>query len=661
MVSTSLLRCRTSVIGFLLILLSAGLIVGCGEMKGSVDDNQPPVVEFANVPADSESFSNAPIVYWKGRDSDGFVERYYYADVTDSSALLNPREYIPFIPREAWVLTVATFDTVHLLTESGLKTEHIFYLKCQDDRGAESDVAIRTFYRTNHAPRIPQIKWSTSDDSTFGRNVTLSDTFYCLEEVTDDWAGLGFTWRSNDPDDKELYRIPLQYMYYLEKTPHDTVWEWVSHDWTEHQSVTLTGLETGNYRLTVWARDDGYELCADSISNTPKPASIVFNVYKPTFERPVLLYNVTVETATSPFDEQGVTGSMVGDTYKSLIDAYKAAHPGFTYEYIHQANRNSKYWYKSYLGRFQLIILFNERYAHNVSPWTDSSRAADAALADYLRVGGKIWIVGDFLQKNKLIYADNSGLMRLSNCTWGQVPIAGNGDKANFAEFTGAVAGVYDLKFRADTLSIDTSKTSPAFDRLWRNNYKLKPLMPGVDNLTAGDGVETAYFFKSYTDTANGVMYDRPASVVDTIGAMYYPPTPMDCMIKLDNIRVLRVDRIWNKTRTVGTDSVFGRVISFSNSLDATRTVVHVSYPYGRAWAKGDSLRVDYTYQPFSQRHLRPCGIRYEKLQATGSGSSVAYRIAVFTFPLYYLDNSHGRVTYMFARMLDWFFSPYAQ
>ncbi|MCK4715198.1 MAG: hypothetical protein KAT54_00170, partial [Candidatus Marinimicrobia bacterium] len=258
------------------LLLTTFLLItsGCdsfpGNIQGDVNPNQPPIVEFTNVPAEGDTFSYAPVIYWKGRDSDGFVERYLYADIIDSSALIDPEYYIDFIPVEAWVTTEATSDTVYLVTETGEITEHVFYLKCADDKDVESDVIYRVFYRSNNPPNVPLIKWLDNPVRDFGHDIKMVDTLYCLDNITETWHGLGFNWKSSDPDDRDLYTIPLQYRYYMEKVPHDTVWEWTARDWSNIQELQFSGLETGHYIFTVWVRDDGFE-------KSIRPASASFD------------------------------------------------------------------------------------------------------------------------------------------------------------------------------------------------------------------------------------------------------------------------------------------------------------------------------------------------------------------------------------------------
>ena len=68
-----------------------------------------------------------------------------------------------------------------------------------------------------------------------------------------------------------------------------------------------------------------------------------------------------------------------------------------------------------------------------------------------------------------------------------------------------------------------------------------------------------------------------------------------------------------------------------------------------------DNFSRTYTY------HFKPCALRYERLsKITEQGYVVRYRVAIFTYPLYYLDNTQGKVTDMYKKMLDWFFLEYA-
>ncbi|MBD3166297.1 hypothetical protein GF324_06850, partial [bacterium] len=239
---------RIALLSAALFVLTLAFIVSCGKMEGDIDQNQAPEVSFTTVPVNQDTFSFAPVIYWKGNDPDGFVEHYSYADITDSAAIENPVDYINRIPEEAWTDTIATQARIYLLTEAGETKEHVFYVRCVDNEGAFSEVKYRTFFRENNAPNIPRVGRPSWNDELFDTTVYVQDTLFTKNEPDNIWTGIDFTWRGSDPDDKALYQIPLEYQTVLVKSPGDTVF--VSQ-WDDDQNITLSGLSTGFYTLYV--------------------------------------------------------------------------------------------------------------------------------------------------------------------------------------------------------------------------------------------------------------------------------------------------------------------------------------------------------------------------------------------------------------------------
>ncbi len=657
-----------------MIAIMVLLVSSCDTFTGAVDgeetQNFAPIAEFANIPADGDTFSYAPVINWKGRDADGFIESFMYADITDSTALLDPIYYIDFIPEEAWVRTEAGSDTVYLLTEPGAITQHIFYLKCIDDKGLESDIkrdsTFRRFYRSNQQPFVPEIKWFSDADTRFGHdipapdadslNTALSDTLYCLDDLTDNWKGLGFNWRSADPDDRALYTIPLEYRYYLERVPHDTVWQWSSPGWSSKQELLMSGLETGHYILSVWARDDGDEV-------SPRPATATFDVYKPTYHQSILLLNTSAQDPAIHYYWNQSPGTAIGDLYQTLVSDYPDA------EYnVYTPDEGPLP--KAYLGRFRLIIWISENetstFDHN-NP--DIIGGIQNRLVEYVEVGGRLWVQGMLTQTRQIVPGQNT-IMDLAQSTFLNIPQLRvlnilNNDGGEFTGATSGVMGIPDVK-------IDTAKTAEMYRVNFDSNdrFGVFPLLPGVDVIAAGRNVETVYYYNSYTDTASGDVWNDIAIVKANVDTIYYPPTPVDCIIQLNRNRVLKINRVYNATRSVVGDTAWGEVLTLTNNVRVGAAnfsaVAKISYEYGEPWGLEDIVVVDYEFQPYSQSHLAPCAIRYENLLFTASGSiKVDYRVAVFTFPLYYLDNSPGiggrePVTDMFNSMLDWFFYPAA-
>ena len=641
---------------FAFLFASVAGLGGCdsfmGEMKGAVAPNRRPVVEFTNVPADSDMFSYAPVIHWKGRDPDGFVENYLYADITDPTAILDPDYYYDLIPKEAWVETKATSDTVYLLTEKGEITEHVFYVICIDDRGDTSSrdsLRYRTFFRSNEPPRVPLVKWWAHPDENYGNDIIIGDTLYCLDAITNIWSGLGFSWKSSDPDDRALYTIPLEYSYYLEKVPHDTIWEWVSDGWTSDQELMFYGLETGHYTFSVWARDDG-------LSTSERPATAILNVYKPTFENSLLLLDVTkVDENPRPRPGKIVPGTQVGELYSRLAGVLPDV------EYFHYPNESEIQPWKSYLGRFKLVILISENpdgYGLDV----------EMPLVHYLGVGGRLWVSGYYLRRTRLISEGRrpDGLASVLYLARSEFVGPLGSYPPNKPDFIAALP--HDI-YEMPTLLIDTSVIADVYEGFYPTSRMPEPFLPGVDLIATGDpDVEVVYNYVSKTIMLDGNITNDWADVVEDdgeVGDIYYPPTPVDCIIKMPENKILAISRIENTTRGVVCD-----VLSWTNNAWRSGTSVYaiarVSYPYGEPWSLDDSIQVDYVYDPVSETHLRPCAIRYEHLEEKVPGEEryeLSYRVAVFTFPLYFLDNSASsgnNVDLMFRNMLDWFFWPQA-
>ncbi|MDP8239545.1 MAG: hypothetical protein P9X24_10690 [Candidatus Hatepunaea meridiana] len=626
--------CR-QILAFTFVIFVIFVLGSCdnfiGDIKGEATSNHLPVIEFVNVPVENDTFSYAPVIHWKGRDADGFVEKYYYADIIFSSDIPDPDYYIDFIPADAWIETEATSDTVYLLTETGVITEHVFYIKCIDDKDTYSDVIYRTFCRSNQAPYVPEIKWWSSPDTAYANDVTISDTLYCLENITDTWPGLGFSWKSSDRDDTDLYAIPLEYRYYLEKVPHDTIWEWVASDWTNGQEIQFAGLETGHYIFTVWVRDDGFE-------KSVRPATATFDVYKPTFEQQLLLLNVTKEDEGANEGRGNVvSGSQIGELYQRLSQIVGDV------EYVHLPSSDEIEPFKSFLGRFKLIVLFSENLAS-----VDIDIEDD--LISYLNIGGRLWVTGYFARKNNIIGDRLLGLARSSFAGPAATSISKQPD------FIGASAGVSEMP----DIVIDTTIISETYWDFRKSAWDFA-LLPGVDIMATGEGAETVYYYTSYTDTLSGDVYNDIAEVKVFADTIYYPPVPVDCIIKMPKNRILDIGRVENISR-----GVIGEVQSWTNNAWRSGSnilaIAKISYPFGEPWSVEDTILVDYRYQPTSETHLRPCAIRFEKLSfpTEGQGMELRYRLAVFCFPLYFLDNSDNSVDEMFTNMIQWFFWPAA-
>lgn len=483
----------------LLLAASLSLLGGCGDMKGDVDVNQAPSVRFVTVPLDSSEFNFAPIIYWTGSDPDGFVEYYSYADITDSAAFEDPIAFYDKIPDEAWTDTIATQARIFLLTEAGERTPHIFYVRCFDNEGQVSeDVVYRTFFRTNQAPDIPRIGLVGWEDEEIQNDVYLRDTLFVGEQVNETWGGVRFTWRGQDPDDKALYRIPLQFQPILVKAPGDTIFQ---REWSSETEITLSNLETGFYTLYVWARDDGFTL-------STAPARAEFNVIKPTFEHNIL---IVLEPVSGNFHFP--TSGALDTFYTNLITDISAditvadiAMDGenVRIEQLETANDSSDVIPMSLIHQYKMVIFASDKFKQAQSAYgSDYISWRNKVLADYMRVGGRTWYMGRMLVPTALWGSDqgtaneeaNSRDLRSDFFAVDQVyGPAWQGVPGTYAEFIGTRAGLSSFP----SLEFDTSKV----EENWLSTLGYLPGsygQSGVQSIARGENVVTTQYFVSRT------------------------------------------------------------------------------------------------------------------------------------------------------------------
>ncbi|MBU1881742.1 hypothetical protein KKA08_06875, partial [bacterium] len=343
--------------------------------------------------------SFAPNVYWKGEDSDGFVEYYRYSDVSDPVFIENFRDdpgyYYDHYSELTWVDTTAMSARIYLLTQSGDTTEHVIFLKAVDDLNKESEgLVFKTFYRSNNPPNNPEIKLLESAETEYALNNIVEDTLFSLPEITPLWPGIAFNWRADDPDDKELYQIPLEFTYYLIKTPGDTLWDQSNNEWSETTQIQLSGLETGSYIFSVWVRDDGLTI-------SEEPATISFNLIQPSFEHHILLVDETVNSGIFEIDNdpgQDITTDFYLDILSEIegtLNNDNYVMDGVDVRYKDNSNFNplsSCPIPMSLINQYKLVILYGDDA--NGPAGTSYKDNRNAVLADYLEIGGQVWYIG---------------------------------------------------------------------------------------------------------------------------------------------------------------------------------------------------------------------------------------------------------------------------
>lgn len=145
---------------------AALLVGGCTDtLDGERFANQKPIVHFANIPPEGQTFSRNPVVYWYGSDADGLIDYYRYHVATEAEVGFDsPENYIQRVSDAAWThvdVDPAASDpqTTHqipLAADSAnpvrsFVVQYVF-LQAFDMEGLGSDIVYRRFARNDNPP-----------------------------------------------------------------------------------------------------------------------------------------------------------------------------------------------------------------------------------------------------------------------------------------------------------------------------------------------------------------------------------------------------------------------------------------------------------------------------------------------------------------------------
>jgi hypothetical protein len=622
------------------ILTLLGLVyLGCDRLKGTLNTNQRPVVEFVNVPLDSSLFSFAPTVYWYGHDPDGLVEFFSLYDDTTRGAITayqnNTLEsYVEQLPSGIWVNTAATSAVVYLLTPAGDTTQHIFFIRCTDNDGAVSDVKARAFFRSNLPPNRPQIAVLPND--AYRADTVLTDTLLMGNMLTQTFGGLQILWTGDDPDDRALAIIPLEFSYLIVNTetnervhfPGDTVQADGWSKWSASKMKTLYGLETGTYTFSLKSRDDGLTECAE-------PATATFYCIKPTFENHLLV-----------IDENG-TRTGPGTVNPDSVMAFHKENWEQAWAIMNQIYPDSNFandgvdlqvWVNrdvtgnvripyALIHQFQLVWIIDD----------DRQRLSNVTedridvMARYLDVGGMLMITGRRIFDGSFMIP--AGLTSFCNGSIGQTFFCDyfnvsegfaniwNRSQPENIDFGGAVAALAGYP----DLEVDTAKV-----RALQFGADRYDCLPDIDWVGRNQNTFTIYYYYSCSANYPDSVSNFDCKVIDS--TEYY------CKLKPEGYENLfSVSRIFNKTK-----NVYGQFMYFMDN----NTTFMVSTPaWAGAWSEADTLEVDFTYIPVSDNHLKPVATLFDKWQEVIDyehftvTAELCFRTSLVSFPLYFIKN----------------------
>lgn len=148
------------------LLMTATLLMsGCTDtLKGELNPNQLPIVEFVNIPPDGQNFSRNAEVHWIGYDRDGQIDYYRYYVAKGSEIVGTPNEYAGSLNDTMWVYIDVS------PTESDPKTTNVIpltadlndpvntfvqqyiFLQAFDLEGGASDIIYKVLNRNDNPP-----------------------------------------------------------------------------------------------------------------------------------------------------------------------------------------------------------------------------------------------------------------------------------------------------------------------------------------------------------------------------------------------------------------------------------------------------------------------------------------------------------------------------
>jgi hypothetical protein len=407
------------------LFLFALILSGCGKLErgGTPPVNMPPQVFFTNIPAEGDSFSISPQIYWYGTDEDGFIIAYQYAVIRDSvvklwGGLEFAKDSLRGIEADSasWVdNTTARLNifAAHVAAEQGQQrnvrlyaaeietvyTPQYVFLRAVDNKGGISEIKTRMYWRNNHAPQC-----SVDVDESF-----VSRNFYSLPEITSTWRGIEIPWvgldtldypdKRKQPDFYFMWELWGPYADTLNlgglNAPVDSSLDSIEiggvqiYDrWVLNESQIFKNLKNysengsdygyGWYQLKVWSRDDAFV-------SSKKPATTFFRILKPLFryEEPSRKTILVLDHTRYGADGGVASPADVLPFYQTAL--LQIADLWDNYNIYSLGENQPK---EDSLSRYDLVIVVNAGKPGGIS---DSSYLK---YKNYMDVGGRLWVIG---------------------------------------------------------------------------------------------------------------------------------------------------------------------------------------------------------------------------------------------------------------------------
>jgi len=429
----------------IVLMAVVGLMSGCtpDELKGTLIENVPPIIYFTNLPLGDSVYTSNARIYWYGEDEDGRVVAFYYFVAEETAVGGDPDAYIENVLDttgiDRWTMTGDTYVEVRLIASFN-ETDTIpqfLFVKCQDDAGAFSSSTIYLYL--SRVNRLPETYLTILPGMDTLGNVT---PVWCLPDTNALWNGLDFAWEGKDtldfpegapdfeyewkifgPYDSSLYDASLDTIYlgiadtttdmlliascdasdsgYLRRGL-DGVMEACEDPWVLDKDVTITNFPTGCYIFTARVRDDA--LVPDSTAAWGAFMTVMpLWMTEPGSVRDVMLIRATQfrNAPTLGGYPQRTDTAGTANYPDSVLKFYNEMLAGAGYDTLlnmdvfgstdQVALGEEDYPGITDLAKHRLIIFDNMDYNTQELKLT---QYFTYPLADYLNVGGKIWVIG---------------------------------------------------------------------------------------------------------------------------------------------------------------------------------------------------------------------------------------------------------------------------
>ncbi|MBN2226392.1 MAG: hypothetical protein JW763_03410 [candidate division Zixibacteria bacterium] len=200
------------IIALLLAIYSIGFWGCTKEVEGPERINQPPIVQFVNIPVSGSQFSSDTTIYWYGTDVDGFIRYFRYAVIESTVVGGDPLGYIYGNKADIdWTVLEVTLENPNSNAKVNMSADvkdpvrkfvsSYVFLQAIDNLGEESDIIYRMFRKNNHFP-VTKVNF-----------YSIGSPFINAQSSDGILPGIEIKWSATDPVDYPRDAPPFEYRW----------------------------------------------------------------------------------------------------------------------------------------------------------------------------------------------------------------------------------------------------------------------------------------------------------------------------------------------------------------------------------------------------------------------------------------------------------------